>query len=320
MKKVIFSALRTFTLAALMPTLLAASVSCNEEEATVTPEMSVPDGKKNYFAEGISLDCSATEVKVAFQINVDWSMQVDAGEGMDPWCSVAPASGSSGLQEVTVSVSHNTTDEIRSARIRLTSGTVNVAEIEVTQEATIYEAVDLGLSVKWATFNVGAKSPEEYGGYYAWGETWEKKNYDLFRSKYYIDTNGDGIKDTWQNIGENISGTEYDVAHVEWGGSWRMPTLDEIKELLDKCSWEWTTVNGVNGQKVTGPSGNSIFLPAAGFRVDTELRDYSTSYWASSLYEGFGGVYANCLTLDSNGCFLNAFVRFAGKSVRPVTE
>ena len=294
--------------------------------------MSVPDGKKNYFAEGISLDCSATEVKVAFQINVDWSMQVDAGEGMDPWCSVAPASGSSGLQEVTVSVSHNTTDEIRSAKIRLTSGTVNVAEIEVTQEATIYEAVDLGLSVKWATFNVGAKSPEEYGGYYAWGETWEKKNYETLTYKYYIDTNGDGIKDTWKNIGENISGTEYDVAHVEWGGSWRMPTLDEIKELLDKCSWEWTTVNGVNGQKVTGPSGNCIFLPAADCRYGTELYDRGKvgyywsgtlhenySYFAYNLYFGsiFGSGYRGWGVYFDQGVY---FDRCVGLSVRPVTE
>ncbi len=182
-------------------------------------------------------------------------------------------------------------------------------------------AVDLGLSVKWACCNVGASVPEGYGGYYAWGETEEKSDYDWDTYKYYIDTNGDGYKDTWQNIGSNISGTSYDVAHVKWGGSWRMPTVDEIKELCEKCSWEWTTVNGVNGQKVTGPNGNSIFLPAAGYRYGTSLY-YAGSYgyyWSGTL-RGYRGYFAYGLYFYSGGRGWDGDYRLDGFAVRPVSE
>ena len=131
-----------------------------------------------------------------------------------------------------------------------------------------HEYVDLGLSVKWATCNVGATKPEEYGGYYAWGETEEKEE--------YYESN--------MNIGKNIAGTEYDVAHVKWGGNWRMPTRAEQDELREKCKWEWTTVNGVSGYKVTSKkNGNSIFLPAAGYRSGVEVyyRCGCGYYWSS---------------------------------------
>lgn len=184
-------------------------------------------------------------------------------------------------------------------------------------------AVDLGLSVKWACCNVGASVPEGYGGYYAWGETEEKSNYTLSTYKYWSDKNGDGYgynePNEYQNIGSNISGTSYDVAHVKWGGSWRMPTLSEILELCNKCSWEWTTVNGVSGRKVTGPNGNSIFLPAAGFRYGTEFRGSCGYYWSGTLYEdgsgdacGFGFL-SNFLAWDLGG-------RYYGLTVRPVTD
>ena len=126
-----------------------------------------------------------------------------------------------------------------------------------------HEAVDLGLpsGTKWAACNVGATKPEEYGGYYAWGETEEKEFYDKSTYKFYQD-------DEYVNIGEDISGTEYDVAHVKWGGNWYMPTWEEFRELINNCKIEWTTFNGVNGEKFTSKiNGNSIFLPAAGSLV-----------------------------------------------------
>ncbi len=192
----------------------------------------------------------------------------------------------------------------------------------------LVEAVDLGLSVKWASHNVGAKSPEDYGGYYAWGETEEKSDYTPLTYKYYLgDLDGDGEyydPNEYQNIGSNISGTSYDVAHVKWGGSWRMPTSDEIEELCNKCSWEWTTINGVNGQKVTGPNGNSIFLPAAGLRLDTEVNGRGSvgNYWSSSL-DGIITGGADCLIFIDNsdfvfGCYL--LPRDGGLTVRPVTD
>jgi len=178
-------------------------------------------------------------------------------------------------------------------------------------------AVDLGLSVKWAGCNVGASSPEEYGGYYAWGETEEKSDYNWDTYRYYNSSTGD-----IDYIGSNISGTSYDVARMKWGGGWRMPTRDEIKELCEKCSWEWTTVNGIRGNKVTGPNGNSIFLPAAGNRSDTEVdyRGSSGLYWSGSLYEDYSGD-AYVLGFDSGYGFWSLWYgRYYGHSVRPVTE
>ena len=177
--------------------------------------------------------------------------------------------------------------------------------------------MDLGLSVKWANHNVGATAPEEYGGYYAWGETKIKLEYSWENYRFYNSSTGD-----FDYIGSNISGTSYDVAHVSWGGGWRMPTLDEIGELCNECSWEWTTVNGVNGQKVTGPNGNSIFLPAAGYRSGTELygRGASGHYWSGTLgeYDSYGACY---LYFDSGGRdWKYDYGRYGGRTVRPVTE
>ena len=192
-----------------------------------------------------------------------------------------------------------------------------------------HEYVDLGLpsGLKWATCNVGANNPWEYGDYYAWGETEEKSNYEWSTYKW-----GNGNYDDLTKYCRSISyGTvdnktvldpEDDVAHVKWGGTWRMPTFDEQKELLNKCTWTWTTLNGVNGYKVTGPNGNSIFLPAAGYRNGTYL-DYSGSfgyYWSSSLGEG-GSSYAYYLRFDSGTYdWYDYGRRCYGQSVRPVSE
>lgn len=135
-----------------------------------------------------------------------------------------------------------------------------------------HEYVDLGLSVKWATCNVGADSPEDYGDYFAWGETKTKSEYTEESSTAYEKLLGD-IK------GDN----RYDAATANWGGNWRMPTGEEFKELKNKCICQWTTQNGVKGYKVTGPNGNSIFLPAAGSCYESSLNNDGKygSYWSS---------------------------------------
>lgn len=120
-------------------------------------------------------------------------------------------------------------------------------------------AIDLGLrsGTKWACCNIGATSPEEYGGYYAWGETEEKSSYTLSNYKFY--DNG-----SYLDIGTDICGTEYDVAHVKWGGSWQMPSLDQIKELVDAgtITWTWSDDRySVTGFYVSSTNGASIFLP-----------------------------------------------------------
>ena len=140
------------------------------------------------------------------------------------------------------------------------------------------EAVDLGLpsGTRWASCNLGATKPEEYGEYYAWGETEMKEIYNPESYKFYTNYNYD-------YLGE-IGGTHNDVAHVRWSGKWRMPTNSEVKELVEKCKYEWTTLNGVKGGKFTGPNGNSIFLPAAGDHWYEHLNDAGSIgyYWSST--------------------------------------
>ena len=201
-------------------------------------------------------------------------------------------------------------------------GVPEIPDTPVTPPAEAqYEAVDLGLSVKWATFNVGATKPEDFGGYYAWGETEEKENYDWSTYKW---CNGDAYSMT-KYCTSTSYGTvdnkttlepEDDVAHVKWGGSWRMATSDEQEELVNNCTWTWTTLNGVNGYTVTGPNGNSIFLPAAGSRSGTTL--YSGGdYWSSSLHDG-GSCNAYEFYLRSSYYYWSDYSRNCGYSVRPV--
>lgn len=176
-----------------------------------------------------------------------------------------------------------------------------------------YEAVDLGLSVKWATFNVGASRPERYGCYYAWGETEEKDSYSEENYLYY--SNG-----SYADIGSNIAGTQYDVAHVKWGGAWRMPTSDEQYELIWNCDWEWTTIDGVKGYKVKSRVNDEfIFLPASGFREDTEISglDNIGTYWSSVLRDSYS---AHNLRLRADGLNMNVLIRSNGLTVRPVIE
>lgn len=140
-----------------------------------------------------------------------------------------------------------------------------------TNKINGHEYVDLGLSVKWATCNVGASSPEQTGAYYAFGEIKTKETYDS------ANWAGSG----WTSI--DISGTSNDVAHVDWGGSWRIPTDSEMMELVNKCQWQWTSINGHTGYLITGPNGNSIFLPTAGRYVNDILEeDQIVGYYNSS--------------------------------------
>lgn len=189
--------------------------------------------------------------------------------------------------------------------------------VETTYEITygdadVYrapEAVDLGLSVKWASFNIGANRPEMFGHYFSWAETAPKDRY--IHENYTISN----------KFMEDISGTEKDAARVNWGGDWRMPTKAEMQELVDDCDWEWSLLNGVQGMRVTGPSGNSIFLPAAGYRTNDILLDVGVYglYWSSTyveiwydlaehiyFYEGFRGTLG--------------FNRFYGEPIRPVCD
>ena len=175
-----------------------------------------------------------------------------------------------------------------------------------------HEWVDLGLlsGLKWATCNVGAKTPEQCGNYYAWGETKPKDEYTKESSVTY----GKQMDD--------ISGNaQYDAATANWGGDWRMPTREEMTELSSKCTWEWTKQNGVRGYKVTGPNGNSIFLPAVGYFLGSTFNSGSCGgsyYWSSTPLSNSSNAYF--LKFDSGSHGTNYNDRSYGNSVRPVRE
>ena len=159
-----------------------------------------------------------------------------------------------------------------------------------------HEYVDLGLpsGTLWATCNVGASRPEQYGDYFAWGETEPKEYYDwnTYKWGYYDEDSYLRLTKYNTNIyyGPNDNKLELDpeddAAYVNWGPEWRMPTLEEIQELDENCTWQWTQRNGVNGRLVTGPNGNSIFLPAAGGRTRDIVFNSGgfAYYWSRSLY------------------------------------
>ena len=206
----------------------------------------------------------------------------------------------------------------------------NIVETNVTSE-NAHEYVDLGLpsGLKWATCNVGATKPEEYGDYFAWGEVKRKTEYNWSTYKYgekdekltkYCNARSYGKDGFTDN--KTVLDPEDDATTVNWGGNWRMPTIEEMDELKEKCTWTWTTLNGVKGYKVVGPNGNSIFLPAAGYvGGGSSLSDGSHGYyWLSSLYTDYPG-YAYDVFFNSGfvDCYYFSYRNY-GRSVRPVCK
>ena len=157
----------------------------------------------------------------------------------------------------------------------------------------LHDFVDLGLpsGTLWATCNVGANNPEDYGDYFAWGETTTKSNYDWSTLKYCLDNEGYeyskyNTKSQYGSV-DNQKDLEQsdDAATANWGSNWCMPTPAQFQELKDKCEWTWSTKNGKNGYEVKGPNDNTIFLPAAGSRNGASLNGVGSDgyYWSSSL-------------------------------------
>jgi hypothetical protein len=197
-----------------------------------------------------------------------------------------------------------------------------------------HEYVDLGLpsGTLWATCNVGADSPEEYGDYFAWGETTPKEEYKWSAYKWCngsyhaltkyctrSDFGNNGFVDN-----KTVLDPEDDAAYVNWGQQWRMPTKEQLGELIEKCTWLWTTRNGVKGNLVTGPNGKTMFLPAAGCRFNRQIVSSSMDglYWSSTLSPltpTFTSPHsAWFLGLDSEGMYMDHNNRNDGFSVRAV--
>lgn len=205
-----------------------------------------------------------------------------------------------------------------------TGETIDDATLTVKTEKerpTPGQWVDLGLpsGIKWAGWNVGATRPEEYGGYYAWGETEEKSEYSLetykHKEKQYRGNDPNDWYWVFKNLG-SISGTVHDVATVKWGGGARIPTLEEVQELSDKCLWESGSLNDVARYFVIGPNSNSIFLPDAGTRIDTALRGGNGIYWCGT--HNIWGQELACVF--DGGSYGYDYGREWGRSVRPVKD
>ena len=180
--------------------------------------------------------------------------------------------------------------------------------------------IDLGLpsGTLWACCNVGSRTPEGFGGYYAWGETAEKSDYQWSTYAYY-NSNSNTPMDEAAIIGYDIAGTEYDAATVNWGDQWRMPSSDQSHELIYNCSISWTTRNGVRGQVVKGANGGSIFLPAAGWRHHAVIDSVGVKggYWLSTCHE-LHPIYSTRMVLRDT-TIVYGLLRYFGQSVRPVS-
>ena len=205
------------------------------------------------------------------------------------------------------------------------------SDVPATGECNGHDWVDLGLSVKWATCNLGAASPSQSGDYYAWGETALKKEYTWSTYKY-CKANGDNCDvflkyNTEETYGEIDNKTLLeltdDAARVNWGGSWRMPTKEEFEELIENCTVKWVDQGSIRGCFVTSKkNGNSIFFPAAGF-FSGESAHYVRNigfYWTSAFDPDDDYLQAWTLELNSSLFWVGKMDRFCGNPIRPVLE
>jgi hypothetical protein len=194
-----------------------------------------------------------------------------------------------------------------------------------------HEWVDLGLpsGTLWATCNIGASAPEEYGDYFAWGETesketftwenykWCEGSFDTM-TKYCTDS---GYGSNGFTDGKTELDPEDDADYVNWGPSWRMPTHEQQRELVEQCTWKWTTRNGVYGQQGTGPNGNTIFLPAAGWVIDERSLQCAGSYgccWSRTLFPIVSDIAYIQYFFSGDMTWYSPYARNVGCSVRAV--
>lgn len=277
-------------------------------------------------SDGIPSVTMSAEASISVSLVCDPAVQLDPEKETEFYISIPPTEFEAGFSvKVTDSEFHQTIKTTDKQNITERSSVLAMPELYENdfEEAETEQWVDLGLSVLWAAWNVDATSPEEYGGYYAWGETNTK-------SRYWWDSYTFYIKETssFELIGNEISGTSYDVAHVKWGDGARMPTLAEGEELINNCSFTAGTYNGVKGNYLTGPNGNSIFFPFAGFWTSgTIYLCYEGSrgpFWTGTYREGNNGLYSYRLAFyhsfgeGRGSCEFEE--RNDGYSVRPVKD
>ena len=310
----------------------------------------VLESTESWFASGASLKLSdgtmtATETVKSATINLN-NIAITSNEVFSVWFATLPTSALNGQTlSVTLFGNEATCSGEITGLTALTAGSAYSYAATLTSEGQEVEYVDLGLSVKWATCNLGASSPEEYGDYYAWGETETKSNYSQTTYKFYkADTVSEdgfeysgytkyipqskagsyGFKGFFDN--KTVLDLEDDVAHVTLGGKWRMPTIEEFDELRNNCQCDWVTYKGVKGEKFTskktGYTDKCIFLPAAGYRSGGSLLDVGSyvGYWSSSLITVSPNTAGYLYFISGLVGTYYYYGRCLGQSVRPVSE
>lgn len=304
---------------------------CFELSATVSPSnatnKSITWSSSDTSVASVSSDGVVTGKK---QGNATITAKADDGSNVFALCYIT-------VNKKVVEPDPEPTPSVNTAKIRLWKGgayqqfdvnevdSITFVEVGEDISQTTHEYVDLGLpsGTLWATCNVGANSPEEYGDYFAWGETEPKSHYywDNYKWCEYSERN---VKIT-KYLSYSILDPEDDVATATWGDAWRIPTVEEVKELKNECSWSWDTRNGHLGMTVTGTNGNSIFLPANGMYGYEGFVDHFLdgslcgNYWSSYIGEESGNTHVTSLSFTSDNEILTSWgPRCYGEGVRPV--
>ncbi|MEE0870845.1 MAG: fimbrillin family protein, partial [Bacteroidaceae bacterium] len=307
------------------------------DEAATINEVSIKYGEENsgeFITKGY-IDLSSETPAIQASSQEDKSntisialenLSVIAEETATVYFMMAPVNLEGKTIDVTVTKDNDDTKTYKTAGKNFIAGKAYAFALTNKDVLLTYNLVDLGLpsGTLWADRNVGADSPEDYGDYFAWGETTTKSTYNWSTynwcrgsedtmTKYCTDSSYGTVDN------KTVLDLEDDAAYVNMGAEWRMPTYDELNELYSECTWTWTTQSGTDGYMVTGPNGNSIFLPATGYRDDSSLSDAASYgyYWLASLYEG-NPNYARPSYFDSGFRYRGIYSRCYGLAVRAV--
>ena len=292
------------------------TITVHAGDKTATCAVKVEDPSGNYIpVESVSLNKTELSLKVNEQFQlIATVLPENATEKGVVWSSSAPSSklyiDANGM--VSALAECEATVTVRCKANAYISASCKITVTGSGSSGSDEEVVDLGLpsGLKWRSMNVGASKPEDYGNYYAWGETTTKTSYTWSNYKY-------SSSDIYSDSKPNLT-AEDDAATANLGNGWRTPKNKEWKELKEKCTWKWTTRNGVNGMLVTGPNGNSIFLPAAGYyRPSLTNKGTYGSYWSSSYSSNENALAWDFINSDVSAAWLD---RSNGLSVRPVKD
>lgn len=309
------------------------------------------NGVVERFGESITFqNCAITFPEDAYIEHEEYGYFIAQGDGNRATHIIISRNGGSSITgdvnsdgEVNIADINAVIDIILSGSSNLTAADVNgdhevnIADVNAVIDIIFgggpapsnHEYVNLGLpsGTLWATTNVGANNPEDYGNYFSWGETAPKEVYTWETYKWCNGSRSTLTKYCTNSAFGNIDGkTELDptddAAYVNWGPSWRMPSLVQCVELCESCTWQWTARNGVDGYLITGPNGNTMFLPAAGDRYNSTHGDVGFGmYWSRDLYNDINNTSYAAYNLYFYSQFKNGGngnERYFGFSVRPV--